>query len=412
MAGEAGVGVNLWDWCCDRSDLAPVRVLGTRLRCRAVGGLRETLTNMSHGTGSGYAVVSQVELNRRCVDAARLRCVSLAARLRSVASQLGQRAFVAEPPTSPSVTAWERYEADLREQLERAFDEIENVALRTQATEVAEIVSGWQSAGEEFEISSVQEMADEDGSAERVRASLTRALELVARIQDPGHRRRLATLADRALRILEEDRAAARGHLNVIRAEAQASLRLQSARAILTRRVETAHHEYADVIGERAEALRADLDHVVDQVDLDAIEAELTQLRDAATAEADRRYVIEQAAAALRDLGYEIGEEFVPSALARRTVVRTPDLPGYGVELDFQKKRRRVVTEVVAYTADRRGDLAAEEAVCDHLDALAERLGDAVTLTREQTIEPGEADVVRISTADSPTVVVEREAAR
>jgi hypothetical protein len=70
------------------------------------------------------------------------------------------------------------------------------------------------------------------------------------------------------------------------------------------------------------------------------------------------------------------------------------------------------VTEVVAYTADRRGDTAAEEAFCEHLDALAEKLGDAVALTREQTIEPGEADVVRVAAQESRAATTEREAAR
>lgn len=366
---------------------------------------------MSHGTGSGYAVVSQVELNRRCVEAARLRCVSLAARLRSVAAQGGTKALVAEPPSSISVSAWERYEADLRRQLERAFDDIDRAAYQDRAAEVRQIVPSFEPVGGTLEYSEAADEVD-DEAAERVRLSIHRALEMVARMEDPAHRQRLATLADRALRLLEEDRSAARGHLNVIRAEAQASLRLVAARRILAQRVEAARHDYADVVGDRADVLRSNLDHVVDQVDLDALEAELTGLRDAATAEADRRYVIEQAAEALRDLGYEIGEEFVPGALAQRTVVRTPDLPGYGIELDFQRKRRRLVTEVVAYTADRRGDVAAEEAFCEHLDALAEKLGDAVALTREQTIEPGAAEVVRVGAQKSGAVRTEREAAR
>jgi hypothetical protein len=358
--------------------------------------------SMSHGTGSGYAVVSQVELNRRCVEAGRLRCVSLTARLQVVLRELGMPVRVAEPPTSMSVTAWQAYEADLREQLEQAFGAIEAAAFRVQAAEVSAVVPSWQPDPTWRDESAQAETVDsEDDEAQtRVRGSITRALELVARVEDPAHRRRLATLADRALRVLEEDRAEARGHLAVIRAEAQASLRLQAARTILAKRIESARHDYADVLGERAEVLRAELDHVVGQGDLDAIEAELTQMRDVATAEADRRFVVEQAAEALRDLGYEIGEEFVPTALERRTVVRTPDLPGYGVELDFQKKRRRLVTEVVSYTADRRGDVAAEEAVCEHLDALAEHLGDAVVLTREQTIEPGQVEVVRVGRDD------------
>ena len=361
---------------------------------------------MSHGTGSGYAVVSQVELNRRCVEAARLRCISCVARLGVVSPGTP----VASPPTSISVTAWEAYEADLREQLERAFAEIEAAAFRTRAAEVTEIVPIWRPDDSWIDDA---EVVPDGAAEERVRGSLICALELVARVEDPAHRRRLATLADRALRVLEEDRATARGHLNVIRAEAQASLRLQASRTILAKRVEAARHDYADVLGERADVLRQDLEHVIGQQDLDAIEAELTQIRDAATAEADRRFVIEQAAAALRELGYDIGEEFVPSAMESRTVVRTPDLPGYGVELDFQKKRRRLVTEVVAYTADRRGDVAAEEAVCEHLDALAATLGDAVVLTREQTVEPGEADVVRVTAAESTsTVQHEQEAGR
>ena len=366
---------------------------------------------MSHGTGSGYAVVSQVELHRRCVAAARLRCVSLTARLQSVLSQIGQRPHAAEAPASISIAAWERYETDLREQLERAFAEIETAAFRTQVAEVTAIVPSWQPTGGWVEYGPLDEQVD-DEAEERVRLSISRALELVARMDDPAHRQRLATLADRALRVLDEDRAAARGHLNTIRSEAQASLRLQSARTILVKRAEAARHDYADVLGERAEVLREELQRVVGQADLDAIESELTQIRDAATAEADRRYVVEQAAEALRDLGYEIGDEFVPSALEQRTVVRTPDVPGYGVELDFQKRRRRLVTEVVAYTADRRGDVAAEEAICEHLDALADKLGDAVALTREQTVEPGEADVVRVSATESSRSRVEREAAR
>lgn len=369
---------------------------------------------MSHGTGSGYAVVSHVELNRRAVEAARLRCASLAARIRSVLAQAGDRVEVAEPPTSISVTAWQRYEAGLREQLEQAFSRIEADAYRAHAAEVSQIVTSWQPDETWVEEPGEAESLPDGAAEERVRASIGRALELVARVEDPAHRQRLATLADRALRILEEDRAGARGHLTVIRAEAQASLRLQAARTVLAKRVEAARHDYADVIGERADVLRSELAHVVGQQDLDAIEAEFIGLRDAATAEADRRFVIEQAAEALRDLGYDIGEEFVPSALEARTVVRTPDLPGYGVELDFQKKRRRLVTEVVAYTADRRGDLAAEEAFCVHLDALADTLGEAVVLTREQTIQPGAADVVRVAASATPIerAETEREAGR
>ena len=61
---------------------------------------------MSHGTGSGYVVVSAAELNRRAVDGARLRCRALQARVPSPALR---------EPLHGSVAAWQRYEAALAE---------------------------------------------------------------------------------------------------------------------------------------------------------------------------------------------------------------------------------------------------------------------------------------------------------
>lgn len=300
---------------------------------------------MSHGTGSGYCVVSTAELNRRAVAGARLRCAALRARLELAT---GRPAAVSEPMHG-SITAWERHEAALVAAIDAAV-------LRSLAAPPAR-PSGKQPQGE----------------AER--------LDRLERVDGPDGPERV----DRVAEVL-----------------ARRESRAQDARARLVHRAERLADLYADVPD--AAALRAALQQRADSRDLDEatlvrVEAELERLRVRAAAEADRRFVVEQTAAALRSLGYAVGEEFVPQALRGRAVVGAPEGPAYGLELDFHPQRPRLVTEVVAFTPANAHDRKAEEAACRNLELLTAELADTVALTREQTLAPGAAPVVRVAGA-------------
>lgn len=346
---------------------------------------------MSHGTGSGYAVVSPAELNRRAVDGARLRCSALRARL-------GETQLAA--PLNGSVSAWERYEATLTEALDAAALALVAEAVQIRTDELTLLLP------------QPREAAPADTSdADDIGAALERARPLLARIEDDAARTGLVATARKAWTIRSEDPAAARGLLQVVRAEAQRELRAQDARTQLTARAMRLADLHADVPG--AEPLRATLEEraaAIDEETLVRVEQELLALRAKANAEADRRFVVEQTADALRALGYTVGETFVPQALGGRAVVGAPEGPSYGLELDFHPKRPRLVTEVVAFTPSNAHDREAEEAACRHLDLLAEQLADSVVLTREQTLEPGAAPVVRVagsaSTGSANTMAV------
>lgn len=318
---------------------------------------------MSHGTGSGYAVVSPAELNRRAVDGARLRCAALRARLGTTSLT---------EPLNGSAAAWQRYECALIEAVDAAAMELVADAVRVRTDELALVLPAHPPAQR-------GDMSD-----------------LLARVVDASARARLTTIVRQAADA--DDPAAARGLLQVVRAEAQRELRAQDARVQLTARARRLADLYADVPA--AAVLRATLEERAPTIEEDTlvrVEQQLVELRARAIAEADRRFVVEQTAAALRTLGYAVGEEFVPEALSGRAVVTAPEGPSYGLELDFHPQRPRLVTEVVAFTPSSAHDREAEEAACRNLERLSSELEGAVALTREQTLAPGAAPVVRLT---------------
>lgn len=328
---------------------------------------------MSHGTGSGYAVVSPAELNRRAVGGARLRCRALRARLGD--SSLSE-------PLNGSVAAWQRYEAALTDAVDAAALALLEGAARERIDELP---------------LTLPERPAADADGDEIGAALERIRPLLARVEDDDVRARLVATARSAWMRRTDEPAAARGLLQVVRAEVQRALRAHDARAQLTARATRLADTHADVPG--AEPLRAALEEhaaTIDEETLVRVEQQLAELRAKASAEADRRFVVEQTAAALRSLGYAVGEQFVPQALGGRAVVGAPEGPSYGLELDFHPQRPRLVTEVVAFTLSSTHDREAEEAACRNLDLLAEQLAAEVALTREQTLEPGAAPVVRV----------------
>lgn len=133
--------------------------------------------------------------------------------------------------------------------------------------------------------------------------------------------------------------------------------------------------------------------------DLDDLEARVAEFRERSEAEEDRRFVIDRAREALRDLGYTVGEEFVEAALRGPVVVAAPSSPGVGIELDFQPGRSSLVTETVALTPDV-DDLVAAQAGCAVMDALDEALkASGVEVVVESETPPGAHPLKRVGSA-------------
>jgi hypothetical protein len=373
---------------------------------------------VSHATGSSYVVVSAEEIRRRALAEVRTRCGAVRDQILAVqaeAKQLGGSVDGLRPePRGEDLQLWQAHEAALSRLLTRSREELASARQHVWAEEISRQV-GLDEGGISLEIGlgsprPERRRTDADGHVESLRVSLEHALSVAARIENDTERRRLTELARSTSSLATTDPTMASAHLSRLRTEVDEALRDQDTAARIRRRADELALAAAGIPGDEAAAFAVSVRGMKSSSALDAAESQLAELRQRANAEEDRRYVVEQTAAALRRLGYEVGEEFVASALSGRTLVRPPTLPGYGIELDFQPGQSRLLTETVALDADDSGDVAAQKAGCAAVDALDHELaGAGVQLRRDHTLPPGEVRMQRMTTPIAESQPLHRE---
>lgn len=362
---------------------------------------------MSHGTGSYYVVVSPEEQRRRAVAEHRRRCDSLASQLAGVLAECAALGLsLTAAPSTPAGDDLERlrtHESALASKLATARDHVTSIRRQVWATEMSRHLST-VAGGINLDIRPGQPRQTTkaptavDTELHDLRSSLEHALARSATIEDTTSRKRLSTIAEAALRALPDEVRVARGHLAILRTELHQVLNAQADLHRIRRQAEELSLTAAGLPHDGGETLRALIAEARTDADLALARKELAKAQAQAVAEADRRFVVEQAARALTRLGYDIGQEFVDVALAGRAVVEPPTLPGYGIELDFQEGRGRLLTETIAFTQDEGQDLTAQQAGCATVDDLGRELATSgVRLDRYHTASPGEMPMQRLT---------------
>lgn len=235
--------------------------------------------------------------------------------------------------------------------------------------------------------------------ADALSQSVTRTLDLLAEL-DEARRAPLLVLADRVQSLIAEgrttsaDSALLRLQTDVEKARRQdrEAARIRAAAADIVVRL-------ADLPSAVTEPLLVRAKACTTQADLDSLGEDEHRVRTEWEAERDRRFVIEQTRAALRDIGYEVGTDFHGLAEQGKVVVNRPDLPDHGVEVTFTPKANRVLTQVVAYQAtSAQRDKEVEELTCADLQLLREawrRHGVEAALYHHT--EPGASPVKHVS---------------
>lgn len=113
-----------------------------------------------------------------------------------------------------------------------------------------------------------------------------------------------------------------------------------------------------------------------------------------------RREVAATVAAALGEMGYDVGDEFTTTLADApppgtdadaAAIVPLPEFPGHGLRMTFDSADRLFTTVVRGRDADATRDTPAQDAVCRQLDELARRASaDGVELRMVRRVAPGE----------------------
>ncbi|MEP9385498.1 hypothetical protein [Nocardioides sp. KR10-350] len=362
---------------------------------------------MSHGTGSYFVVVSPEELRRRALTEQRRRCSALGERLaraKAEAAALGAPVPAElRAPVTDDLEEWTAHASHLAAQVSIAQAAVQHAQRVTWVEEISNHLAGI-AAGITLDIRPAESAGDHASSqvgafaspADELKSSLEAALAQAAFITDAQCRSRLVTIAEDALRLLATDLRAARGRLAILRTEIHRDLAEQARREKLEAKVQELLFDASGLPSEASSRVAAMAASARTPADLAAIQAAIDSERKLDMAQEDRRVAIRELTAALTRMGYEIGEEFEDALTSGRTIIEPPDLPGYGIELQLQDGRRRLLTETIALTADTRGDLDAQAAGCDVVDQLSAELAAAgVRLDRYYTARPGQMPMQR-----------------
>lgn len=361
---------------------------------------------MSHGTGSYYVVVSPGELRRRALAEQRRRCSVLSEQLAGAhaeATALGVEVPAeTRAPTGDELEQWTSHATALAAQVTMVQTAIQQAQRATWAEEISKHLTGIV-RGIALEIRPAEpsrgdapHQAAATSPVDELKSSLEVALSQAAFISDTQSRSRLVTIAEEALRLLSNDLASAQGRLAILRTEVHKNLAEQARHEKLRSKVQELLVDASGLPPATLARIAAMASSVRTAADLPAIQARIDVERKRAVAEEDRRVAIREVAAALVRMGYEIGEEFTDALAAGRTMIEPPSLPGYGIELDLQDGRGRLLTETIALTADTADDLAAQAAGCTAVDQLsAELAGAGVRLDRYHTATPGQMPMQR-----------------
>lgn len=366
--------------------------------------MRKRWWGLSGPKGVSYRVVSAEELRHRALDQSRSRCGELETRLDALSAE-ERRSGLSVPAaggsrpgrrTSDDLDAWQSYESELRAQIEVRHARLADVRQRAcQALIHRELgIDGSIQLG----VRHVPTVRQRSAAQQEVDGSLERAAAVIARLEDSSVQEALVA---RMRRISEhgEDLVAARPLLAVLRAEIQRELRTQESSRRLRQRISDLDVQLAGIPGVEAQEMRRFLAGATTAAAVESAEQRAAEVRARAQAEQDRVFVVAQASAAFRHLGYDVGEEFVTAAMAGAPgLVEPPDLPGHRLQIVFLPGSARFLTNVVglADQPDAAADLDAETATCRDLTAVESSLtAQGIETTRFHDVPPGQVPVER-----------------
>lgn len=235
-------------------------------------------------------------------------------------------------------------------------------------------------------------------STDRLQGRLQRAVAAMAEV-DEAPRQQLTAQAEIVAGLLRDgELIPAQAAILGLQSLIDGALRAQRVRDEVRAKAADLIVRIAHVETPEADAVRARALACLTPAELaEAAEAEQVLLA-AHRARQDREFVIASTRAALTELGYEVGEEFVAAALGGEGAIATsPALPGYGLQWRFVPGSNRVLTNVVAFgDGSPQRDAEVEVSTCHHIDTVVRAWrDDGVEAALGHHREPGRVPVER-----------------
>lgn len=353
---------------------------------------------MSGPKGASYTVVSAEELRRRAVAAARQRLSVAQERLELLTAIAGADAALAgRAPGASTSDDLDRLEAAIR-----AHDDhcrrLEEITRARQVREAAEQVRS-SLAGLALDVdldvpspASPTAAPAPDRHAD-LRAELAKVAAAIAELPDADRATIVGRLAAAAGLVDSDDLTRAGQVVASLRGEAAAAVRLHRRREALDRTRQSLILHYADVADAAPDAWRAAAD-ARDELALARARALLDDARAQASRRADQRFVLAQATAALRDLGYRV--EVSDGDGVDEVVARKDAWSHHGLRLVFPETQGGFSSVPEAYgDTDARDDVAFEQTSCRDVAAMLERLQASGVDARLRTDVPAGTSRVR-----------------
>jgi hypothetical protein len=339
---------------------------------------------MSGPKGYGYTVVSQEELDRREIADIKGRCGQMRAQIQAAMAEmeaLGYQANLVQlsEPDAENLAGWRKHVEAVSKEVGSVNQQL--MAIRVKSCQ-QQIKSLMESTSSLITTALVENPGAEEAAAsinptdKKMADSVMAAVELIGSILDDDVRDVLAAQAQSVLKVMASDPAKCKSMITALQADVQEARRAQKAAQRLRGDIDALRVELGGLEPEDHSVLSMRLDSVRSLAELDSLRREIVVRREAQRASQDRRFVAEQTAEALRDLGYEVGDDFVVQAGAGNpSVVLPPDAQGFGLEMRFLPNSERLLTHVVSFgDADQAHGMSVESTTCQDLDTVSQEL--------------------------------------
>ncbi len=365
---------------------------------------------MSGPKGASYVVVSEAELRRRAVAAARDRLAVVQARLRELQARAGADAVRAGRAPSLSVRddigAIDALVRTVTEHCERLEQVIRERRIANALSQLSTSLSGFT-----VDLSvTVRARTTTTSTATTGAASTDRRAGLLVTLDDLA--RRSAELPDaeraafaRRLQAVRDgvdgpDPARAAQAVGSLRGAVAEALHREAERVSFDRRRQMVASEFADVSASDLDAWDAWL-QAPDDVALAGVRARLEAARERQRRAADQQFAVTQAAEVLRSLGYRV--DVTDGDGVDALVARKDAWQHHGLRLLFPEATAAFSSTPESYgDTDPRDDVAFEEASCRDVDALLATLATrGVRAELRVHHQPGAVNVRRATTSDT-----------
>lgn len=368
---------------------------------------------MSGPKGASYRVVSEAELRRRAVEAAR-------ARVRACATQVEEMLILASEDATragrrPALRGHSNLMADLAEEERAGLAYLERlrevVAERRRDAVAAQLTASLADLRISIDLATPSVGSQQTGSQARTVAGRT-----------PSQRDRLDALAVRLVEVGQDDQPAMTESLRTVAAAldaADAGRAAQLVSAFESRLAEALHRTQRQASLERRRAVLAQefadvppsdpasltVAAASDDLGLTRAREQLVAARDRRRRAEDQDFVVAQAADALRALGYRV--ECQAGAGIDSLVARKDSWPHHGLRLLFPESEPAFTTIPEAYgNTDARDDIAFERASCGDVKAVVTRLTHSGVPTEFRlTRAPGGVPVRHVAPVEQPAAV-------